>query len=124
MTKAISQLSIMVFIAILSASCGQKKSVEEYFIMGKDSLNVGNYFSAVESFKKVIEISPKQDKAYYYLGLAYSNSEINTNDAISAFKSAIDINPNYLEAYKKLVDVYMESHKNPEAIYTKTQNSN
>jgi stress-induced-phosphoprotein 1 len=47
---------------------------------------------AIEAFKKVIEIKPDFDNAYYIMGIAYAGLS-RFKEALEAFKKAMDLNP-------------------------------
>ena len=67
------------------------------------SRGVGNYYLpsafgggidlAIRDFQKAIELNPKSDEAYLWLGLALRKSNRNA-DARKAFSKSLELNPN------------------------------
>jgi len=78
---------------------------KEWLLKGREALKGENYDEAVECFQKAIAIKPNDAKAYYNLGIAYSEKGL-LDEAMAEFKKAISINPNFAEAHNNLGTVY------------------
>jgi tetratricopeptide (TPR) repeat protein len=75
------------------------------------SRGVGNYYVpsalgggmdlAIRDFQKAIELNPKSDEAYLWLGLAMRKSNRNA-DARKAFAKSLELNPNRVWARQQL----------------------
>jgi tetratricopeptide (TPR) repeat protein len=72
-----------------------------YYIRGDIYFNTLDWRKdAIDDFTKIVEINPKDAKAYNARGLAYSHdTEDRVEKAIADFTRAIEINPKYAEAY-------------------------
>jgi tetratricopeptide (TPR) repeat protein len=78
------------------------------------SRGVGNYYLpsafgggidlAIRDFQKAIELNPKSDEAYLWLGLALRKSDRNA-EARSAFSKSLELNPNRLWTKQQLEKV-------------------
>lgn len=66
-------------------------------------------YQAEESFKKAIELNPRNDAAYTSLGRIYRNQG-KYSQAEEAFKKAIELNPRNDEAYLFLGWIYLEEN--------------
>jgi len=55
---------------LTTAPKAASKTKEEYFDEGIDHRKAGRYEEAVESYRKAIEIDPKDASAYYNMGIA------------------------------------------------------
>ena len=81
------------------------------------SRGVGNYYLpsafgggidlAIRDFQKAIELNPKSDEAYLWLGLALRKSGRNA-EARSAFSKSLELNPNRLWTKQQLEKVPRE----------------
>lgn len=85
------------------------------FEKGLASGLAGNYFSAIESFSKAIELNPEYYQAYYNRGYAYSLVKKNA-EAIADYDKAIEINSKYAAAYIARGNLYFEMGNPQEAI--------
>ncbi|MCB9203164.1 MAG: tetratricopeptide repeat protein [Flavobacteriales bacterium] len=59
----------------------------------------------VESLKKKVQLNPKDDTAYYNLGVMLSKDENTYDEAKTYFEKAIEINPSYTDAYVNLASL-------------------
>jgi len=66
---------------------------------------VVEYEKAVETFKKVLEIAPKNYKALYNLGIAYFNLG-QIENALKAYNNAITIKPDYKHCFYNIGLIY------------------
>lgn len=74
---------------------------------GIEYYNQGNYKSAINSFKKAVEIDPSFIDSYYNLGILYEFTG-NTTEAIMAFKNLLAKNPDDSEAAYKIAKIYFD----------------
>ncbi|MGA1867944.1 MAG: tetratricopeptide repeat protein [bacterium] len=63
------------------------------------------YDPAIECFKKVIEVNPDNDAAYFHLGVAYLKKEL-YDLAESAFREVLRMNSSFLDVHNQLGLVY------------------
>lgn len=75
-----------------------KEDAEEYYKIGNEYYEKGNFDVAVEYYTKAIRIDPLFDKAYYNRGLAYACKE-EYDKAIEDINKMIELKPNFAEAY-------------------------
>jgi tetratricopeptide (TPR) repeat protein len=90
----------------LSGSDSDKKAKPED--IGTENDNA--FPEADDSFKKAIEINPKDDNAYAKLGRLYKNQGKFTQ-AEESFKKVVELNPKNDRAYVALGDLYMKQGK-------------
>lgn len=74
-----------------------------------------DYDIAIEYLEKIIEINPKNHKAYINMGIAYAEKG-EYNKAIELFYKAIDINPKYYNAYYNIGVIYAKINNNEKAV--------
>lgn len=80
-------------------------SAENPFNIGEEYYKKGNYQEAIEQFKKVISVNPKEIEALNYLGSSYSKEE-KYQEAIKIFKKVIELTPNDKLALDNLALTY------------------
>ncbi|WP_416674291.1 tetratricopeptide repeat protein [Egbenema bharatensis] len=73
-------------------------SAEQFYRMGLEQSNRGEYREAIASFEQAIQLNPVYAEAYFHQGIAYSKLG-DFENAISSFDRAIEINPDYAEAH-------------------------
>jgi tetratricopeptide (TPR) repeat protein len=73
------------------------------------------FVSAESSFKKAVEMNPKDDHAYVELGRICREDYSDYSQAEELFKKAIEINPKNDQAYAALGQLYVEQVKFPQA---------
>ncbi len=84
------------------------KTLESKFLIdGLEYANKNQYKEAIDCYKKVIEINPKNDATYYNMGFAYGKLDKHKK-AIECFNHAIKINLNYNNAYYNMGVAYHE----------------
>ncbi|HET9178030.1 MAG TPA: sulfatase-like hydrolase/transferase [Terriglobia bacterium] len=76
------------------------------YYLGVAQLGSGNVDGAEGSFKRALEIDPRNFSAAYNLGVAYSRQK-RADDAIGAFRRAVEILPDYAEAHEALGELYL-----------------
>ncbi|MGD0792577.1 MAG: rhomboid family intramembrane serine protease [Terriglobales bacterium] len=75
----------------------------------------GDFASAEGEFKRVIELKPKDERAYFYLGMTYLE-EKRPQPAREIFVQQLRVNPNSADAHFGLAEVSSTEQKYPEAI--------
>jgi len=73
--------------------------------IGKVYHEKGEFYKAMDFYRKAIRLQPDYAKAYYNLGNAY-NDIGKKQEAMALYKRAIEINPNLAEAYNNLAVLY------------------
>jgi tetratricopeptide (TPR) repeat protein len=68
---------------------------------------VADYSGAVDVFKRIIQIDPKNYRAHYNLGIAFQNLN-QLDEALEAFQTAIGIKPDYYFCYYNIGLVFEE----------------
>jgi len=90
--------SILIIFILLTPFLAHAQTAEEYFKQGVTKIDNGDYDGAIENFNKVIELDPKNAKAYAGRGNAKGIFGDNKG-AIQDYNKAIELNPNYADAY-------------------------
>jgi len=72
--------------------------VMNYQNMGRAYSTRQDYETAIEYFKKAIELKPDYAKAYYNMAGAYGNNR-NYDKAIEYFEKTVELRPDYADAY-------------------------
>ncbi|MDR2127034.1 MAG: tetratricopeptide repeat protein [Prevotellaceae bacterium] len=109
-------ITFSVILLFACAGCFSNKTYTEYFNMGLDYAEQGNYTEAIVCYKKALEINPNEAVAYYYMGIAYVNLG-NHAEAIGSYQKALDIDPNYAEAYVNMGYSYGQMGNHTEALF-------
>ena len=87
---------------------------DDLYDAAKAEFDRGNYTTAIDLFKKVVEADPKHKTAWMDLGRAYM-LERQTDDAVLAFKKQAELNPYDEYAYGALGWAYTTSRKYDDA---------
>lgn len=88
-----------------------KKALENnynaYFLenLGRAYYSNNNLESAIEAYKKALEVEPDNFDIWFNLALALKKNQ-QTDDAIKAFQKAISIKPDAFDAYFNLGNIY------------------
>lgn len=77
----------------------QPKDLTVYYNMAKFYQDAGKIELAVETYKKVVAIDPKQKESLYNLGAIELHHNKSAKSALDYFSKAIAVDPNYAEAY-------------------------
>jgi tetratricopeptide (TPR) repeat protein len=85
------QISLETKSASGAATLPQGLKVDDLVAAGGAALQNQNFQAAVDSFKRALELEPKNKAAYRGLGAAYLNLQ-KKDDAIATFKKLLDIN--------------------------------
>ena len=88
---------------------------DELFKKGVQQYEAKQYDQAIETFKQVVNQSPKNHAAFYNLGLSYYYSN-RYDQAISSFQQAVKIKPDYAAAHTQTGFAYTALKLFPEAI--------
>src|ERR1019366_6094147 len=75
----------------------------------------GDFASAGGEFKRVLELNPKDERAYFYLGMAYLEQK-RPQPAREIFSQLLRVNPKSSDAHFGLGAVSSDEQKYPEAI--------
>jgi tetratricopeptide (TPR) repeat protein len=82
-------------------------SAEQFYRMGLEQFNRGEYSEAIVSFDQAIQLNPVYAAAYFQRGMAYSKLG-QFEAAISSYDRAIEINPDSAEVYFQRGMVYIQ----------------
>jgi superkiller protein 3 len=103
--------SILLALALIVCGCGGDNA-EKYLQQGFGHFQQQQYDQAIQSYKKALELEPKNAAAYNMIGMAYrfkynqsANPEWRAKE-IEAFQKSIEINPNYWVALVNLGATY------------------
>lgn len=81
--------------------------------LGITSIDLGDFKTAIENLKPVVEIQKDWAFANYSLGVAYFKSN-DLNNSIDQFNKAIGKEPNYVAAYSGLGNAYLQRNDQKE----------
>jgi len=71
--------------------------------MAEIDIKLGRIDEAIEHCRKVLSFDPISVKAYYTLGVAFSQLD-RISEAVDAFNKALEYDPNYIPAKKMLLE--------------------
>jgi tetratricopeptide (TPR) repeat protein len=74
----------------------------------------GNYERAITPAKKVVDLEPKNETNYYYLGLTYFKLQ-KYDEAIAAFQQGLAVKPDFAHAWFQIGSAYFNQKKFKEA---------
>jgi tetratricopeptide (TPR) repeat protein len=108
---------LQTFDALAAARAGgdAKSSAEWWYKNGLNSLWLGNYDGALDSFENAVSKDPSRVEAWVQVGYCLVKQGKNA-DAIRAYKQALRLNPAAAETYNKLGDAYYYASNFDEAI--------
>ncbi len=92
-----------------------ESSAEWWYKNGLNSLWLGNYDGALDSFENAVNKNPKRAEAWAQVGYCLIKQGKNA-DAIKALKQALRLNANSVETYNKLGDAYYYAGNFDEAL--------
>ena len=88
----------------------KQSMIEEYHLIIKNKISQSRFESALGNIKKLLAYNPKDDIAYYYMGVCHFAQE-RYDDSINFYKTALKINPANPRAYFNLgVCYYLANH--------------
>lgn len=91
---------------------------EEYCLIGRNYLMLGDYKKATETIQKAIDLEPSNSDYYLWLGRAWGrraetsslfSAPINASKARQAFEQSVELDGKNLEAINDLFDYYLEA---------------
>ncbi len=82
-------------------SSGDQKKARKLYEEARAAYDKGNYDQAVQKYLESLKLNPKDDEAYYGLGLAYSKLK-RLKEAADAFRQALAVNPQNQQAKQAL----------------------
>lgn len=98
-------------LALKNASKLQPNNIDIYRTLGVVYLQQKKFDSAEKIYRTIIEISPKDAEAHFYLGSACN--ELGKKElAVEELKKAVEFKPAYPEALNYLGYLYVEDNKN------------
>ncbi|HET9696926.1 MAG TPA: DUF3857 domain-containing protein [Terriglobales bacterium] len=103
------QISLETKSASAAATLPEGLKVDDLVAAGGAALQNQNFQAAVESFKRALELEPKNKAAYRGLGAAYLNLQ-KKDDAIATFKKLLEINPYDEYAWTGIGYAYIVDH--------------
>ena len=86
-----------------------------YEVSGADALDRGDFKAAAESFRKGVEVEPKEASLHHKLGTALALLG-DRNGAVDQFTQALALNPNFVKAHYSLAVIQADEDKNAQAI--------
>ncbi|MBW2023063.1 MAG: tetratricopeptide repeat protein [Deltaproteobacteria bacterium] len=108
-------LIVTLCFALGATGCASKKEKEAKHLQRAHSfLKEKNYKAAVIEFRNVVQLNPKNDKAYYELGETYLKLG-KGRKAFQAFSRAVSANPDNLQAQLKVGQIFLLAKKTDEA---------
>lgn len=90
----------------------EPQSVDAYFNLGLIYYS-SNAEKAIDNFKQVLILNPKDSEACYYLGILYSNNKEHEK-AVFYLSRCVELDPMYAEAWNELGVIYYEIFKDYE----------
>ena len=101
-----SAFVVFLFIAVLGGpETPGAEEAKDWFQEGNRLAREGQFESAVEAFRKSIQLNPGATVVYYNLGLALKKMK-RYEDSVSALEKAVELEPDYLDAHLALGNVY------------------
>lgn len=102
------------FTQALSMNSSDNLKVQIYLNLGATQLKQETFDLALESYKKALELSPRNTSIYNYKG--YANYKLGFfNDAINDYNSAIDLDPNNASSYYNRGMAFLKSSEKSKA---------
>lgn len=103
-------LVVILFVSVISTACINNLAVQELNNKAKDSLNSGDFETAISRLKSSIDLDSTIFETHYNLGIACTQAE-KYPEAVDAFKNAIKLKPSFADAYYSLA-VAQENYAN------------
>jgi tetratricopeptide (TPR) repeat protein len=95
---------LFAFLGILfsfSTLCVFSQTASDYYRQGNEAFDRKDYYTAIEQYKKVINLTPSYKEAHWNLALSYFETKQYSN-AVASYGTAIS----YYTEYKKLAELY------------------
>ncbi len=100
--------------ALGSAQSLNPDSIRALMSSGNLETTVGRYENALEFYRRVQELEPRNTAAYIRLGIVYEASQM-TDRAVQAYRQAMELDPAYYYPYSSLGTLYYNHGNYPEA---------
>jgi tetratricopeptide (TPR) repeat protein len=94
-------LVVILFVSVMSTACINNLAVQELNNKAKDSLDKGDYDSAISRLKSSIDLDSTFFETHYNLGIAYTQAE-KYPEAIDTFQNALKLKPSFADTYYSL----------------------
>lgn len=104
----------IILLLIVNLAYGQL-NINNYIMVGRTRIEVGNYVGAIENFNIVIKFRPQLPEPYFFRGMAKHQLE-DYRGAIRDYNKAIEIKPYYPSAYINRGLAYLQLHNYNNAI--------
>lgn len=108
--------SAVIFFALLLAAAGCTPAGPRALLKGKQSLERGDYASAVAQLKTASELLATNAAVWNYYGVALQRAG-QPDDAVNAYRRALELDRDLLEARQNLGSLFLEQNK-PDAAKT------
>lgn len=115
MEKGEYGLAFLDFKQALRLNSGYNESRYIYLNLGNLYLDIGKRQEAIATFKKALEINPRDAEVYFNLGVVYE-AQGNKEDALAAYKKTIELNPSHTKACYNLAILYNNLGKKEELL--------
>ncbi len=98
----------------LNMNLSNSLKAQVYLNLGATQIKEETFDQALESYKKALELSPRNPSIYNYKG--YANYKLaNFSDAINDYNNAIDLDPNIAVSYYNRGMAYLKSSEKQKA---------
>lgn len=94
-------LILILMVSVISTACINNLAVQELNIKAKESMDKGDYETAIGRLKSSIDLDDTIFETHYNLGIAYTNAD-KYSEATEEFEKAAKINPNSDVVYYSL----------------------
>lgn len=94
-------LVLILFVSVISTACINNLAVQELNNKAKDSLDKGDFESAIGRLKSSIDLDNTFFETHYNLGIAYTQAE-RYPEAVETFKTALKLKPGFADTYYSL----------------------
>lgn len=94
-------LVVILFVSVISTACINNLAVQELNNKAKDSLDKGDFETAIGRLKSSIDLDSTIFESHYNLGIAYTQAE-KYPEAVETFQNAIKLKPSFTDAYYSL----------------------
>lgn len=92
---------LLSYLFLLPAVSLFSQTADEYYRLGNEAFDRKDYYTAIENYKKVININPSYKEAHWNIALSYYETKQYSN-AVASYGTAIS----YYSDYKKLAELY------------------
>lgn len=119
---AVAQGDTMAVYYLKQALIDQPQDERALFFLGMTLQEKRDYYNALEYFKQVVQLYPKNKRAYYHAGYICLAELSQPEYAVEFFGQAVTLDSNYVEAVYNLGRSYEElaDYKNARRLYRKS----